>query len=197
MKVLIVDDHELYVDGIHRLLQQMSVFDVVHKAHCCAEARQHFQQHIYDLIILDFILDTCTGLELVDEKNNYQRMTPLVFLSCEQQTQHIEVAINLGAYGWLNKRDSSTIIEKKLRLILEGDKQFPLLNHVPTRKPHWTSVDQRTLQALAQGLNNKQIAKQHYVTYGTVRNRVSRIYQKLNVSNRVRAIRVGKAQGLL
>lgn len=204
MKILLADDHALFRDGIRYVLQQLAdgvdVLEAGDFQQAMAAAGQHPE---LDLALLDLHMPGSHGASSVDEFHQHHPHIPVVVVSADVASTNMEKAMNYGAVGFVSKNSSAQTMLGALKLVLSGGVYVPpeILRRNPDQtgaKPHGLTPRQHeVLQHLCAGLSNKEIAAKIRLAEGTVKIHVAAIYQALNVSSRLGAVRAAEQLGLV
>lgn len=216
MKILLVDDHGLFREGMRYVLQQLAESVEVIEANDFSEGLRCAEQHRpFDLVLMDLNMPDSEGAPSI--KFFHQRFPelPLVVVSGEDSREKMEAVLHSGAMGFISKSSAAQIMLGALRLILAGGIYVPpqLLRALDTpvalppgridkRSLHTnehglTARQMQVLTHLAQGLSNKQIAQAVNLAEGTVKIHVAAVYQVLRVSSRIEAVRAAEQLGLI
>ena len=107
MKILLVDNHDLILDGLSRLLKSNGVATEVIKAYGAKEALQKILSSELDLIVSDYRMPELTGLELIIKIRDQQVKTPVLVISMVNEQAIISNLLNSGAQGFINKESST------------------------------------------------------------------------------------------
>ncbi len=203
MKILLVDDHELFRDGLKLVVQQISDNVDIRECGSCAEAYRIIGDNEgFDLILLDVDLPGISGMEGLEEFRNLDPCAPIVFLSGSDDSQMIRRALDMGVMGYIPKTLGSEIIIQALQLVLKGGRYIPDSVLSPTAPPFrdetvLTGRQKEILALLSRGKANKEIARILDITDNTVRVHVSAIFQALKVNNRTEAALAALKRGLI
>jgi len=203
MKILLVDDHELFRDGLKLVVQQISDDVDIRECGNCAEAYRIIREDEgFDLILLDVDLPGISGMEGLEEFRKLDPCAPIVFLSGSDDSQMIRRALDMGVMGYIPKTLGSEIIIQALQLVLKGGRYIPDSVLSPTEPPFRTETvltgrQKEILALLSRGKANKEIARILDITDNTVRVHISAIFQALKVNNRTEAALAALKQGLV
>ena len=216
MNILLVDDHELFREGLKFLLSDLNNNIEFYEASSCVEALdQNINgrlDSIVDLIILDFYLPDSKDFSTIHKVSETYKGASIVIVSGEENPDIIHQAIDHGASGYIPKSSSQRILVAALKLILAGDIYLPhhALNNYKgrsnnTRLPEAIKKDQKLLTTkqreaimlAVKGKPNKTIAKDMNIAEGTVKAHLSNAFQILGVKNRTEAVYELASQGLL
>lgn len=210
MRVIICDDQALIRDGLEMLLKLESDIQVLGLAQDGVEAVQLVEQHRPDLVLMDLKMPGMNGIEATRQiRANFPAVRVLV-LTTYDDDEWVFDAIRAGASGYLLKdtpreeviravrgtADGRTFIDPVIagKVLTQVASQQTQPASVVTDKLSDREVD--VLKLLSRGLNNADIAERLYLSEGTVRNHVSAIFNKLNVTDRTQAAIVAIRHGL-
>jgi two-component system, NarL family, nitrate/nitrite response regulator NarL len=210
MKLLIVDDHPVFRDGLAALLKQAAPASEVLQAPSAQEALRVMGEHAdIDAVFVDLVMPGLTGEAAIREFGRQHPQLPVIVLSSSEDPGDVRRALNAGALGYIPKSASAQTILSALKLVLSGNVYVPpLLLHAqaepaPTSEPR----DGRVLQQLTErqvdvlrlvrdGLSNKEISLRLGIAEKTVKTHIAAIFKTLNVVNRTQAARfLGDAPG--
>jgi len=212
MKILLVDDHVLFREGLASLLKMQADFEIVGAANSVSEAIDQAQTLQPDLILMDYSLRDGNGPEATKAILAEQPHIVVVFLTVFEDDKHLFTAIRSGAKGYLPKsipveqllnyllhiRDGEPAITPDLtRRLLERFSQTeprsPARNSVVSSL---TSRELEVLQEVARGHSNQEIAANLFISERTVKNHLSHIFSKLKLRNRYEAADLARRIGL-
>ena len=212
LRVLLVDDHPVYRDGLAQLLANLGGFEVVGLAGDGPNAIQLAQALAPDVIVMDLRMPLIDGVEATRQITQANPHARVVVLTMFDDDELVFAAIRAGARGYLMKDADDVEIARVLRGIAHGEAIFGagtaqrLLNKLsetawtpPTPEtlfPQLTARELEVFKLLARGLNNPSIAAELYLSERTVRNYVSNIFTKLQVADRAQAIVAARDAGL-
>jgi DNA-binding NarL/FixJ family response regulator len=210
MKVIICDDQATIRDGLEMLLSLEKDIEVVGRAEDGLEAVELAAKHHPDLVLMDLKMPGMNGLEATRQIRTSYPAVKVLVLTTYDDDEWVFDAVRAGASGYLLK---DTPREELIRAVKETvlGKSFvdpavagKLLSRVASKQTQPASLitDKLTqrevdvLRLMARGLTNTQIAEQLYLSEGTVRNYVSAILAKLEVSDRTQAVVIAIRHGL-
>lgn len=215
MKILLVDDHVLFRDGMHYVLRQLGedveILDAGNFPAALAMADRHPD---LDLVLLDLGLPGGEGAPSVKLFHSHHPAVPLVVISAIDHRDDIEKVMNNGAMGFISKMSSGDTMVQALRVVLDGGVYLPpqLLHQAIAGIEQHSRVDRRTwrtnefgltarqmdvLQRMADGLSNKDIAETIGLAEGTVKIHVAAIFSALRVNRRADAVQTARRLGML
>ena len=208
MKILITDDHPLFLAGITLVLEQLSDNIEVFEASSFEAAQDMMsRKQGFDLVLLDVELPGVNGIDGIQDLRTASPASPIVILSASESQSDIKRAIEQGAKGYIFKSSSPDVILNALRLVLAGGiylpmaifkdesaafEAIPLMN---TNGKILTPRQKEVLGLLVQGKSNKVIARELAIAENTVRVHVASLLKFLNVINRTEAAYEAKKQG--
>ena len=209
-----VDDHELFRDGMRYVLQQLAdEVEVVDSGNFEDGMRQAANDPNIDLALLDLHMPGSNGVKSVLMFHANNPGIPLVVVSGSDQREDIEKVMEYGAMGFISKLSSGKIMLGALRMVLDGGVYLPpqLLQQAITNldqgsadkrfvrnSKNWLTTRQmQTLELLAEGLSNKEISERLNLAEGTVKIHTAAVYQALRVNSRLEAVSTARKLGFL
>jgi DNA-binding NarL/FixJ family response regulator len=217
-RIAIIDDHQLFREGIKRILEFEEEFEVVAEGADGSEALSIVEQYRPDIVLMDINMPNTNGVEATKQLIEAYPETKVVVLSIHDDENYVMHALQTGATGYLLKEmDADTLIEA-VKIVAEGGSYLhPKVTHnlireyrrlatgkdeskiekQEVRRPlHLlTRRECEVLQLLADGKSNRGIGEALYISEKTVKNHVSNILQKLNVNDRTQAVVVAIKNG--
>jgi DNA-binding NarL/FixJ family response regulator len=212
IKVLMVDDHALFRDGMRYVLQQLAdEVEVIDSGNFLDGMSQAANNPDLDLALLDLHMPGSEGVKSIQLFNKSHPGIPLVVVSGSDQREDIEKVMECGAMGFISKMSSSKMMLSALRMVLDGGVYLPpqLLQQAMAgmdqgdkrtdraSKNGLTTRQMQTLQLLAEGLSNKEISERMSLAEGTVKIHTAAVYQALRVNSRLEAVSAARRLGLL
>ena len=211
MKLLLIDDHPLFRDGLSLLIQhRLSLPDhaalTLLEAGDLTEARAVLQAHPdVKLALLDLNLGDRQGLDTLEQWRAIAPDVPVVVLSADDRPATIVSAIDRGAAGFIPKTAQAATMQDALRRVLAGEVYLPGLLEAEDESPESVlGLSERqldVLRLLIEGKPNKEICRMLVLSESTVKTHLSAIFRKLGVGSRTQAVvavaRAGMALGPL
>ena len=196
--VFLLDDHEVVRDGIRHLLSAEDDIEVVGEAGTAEEALEGVEVTRPDVAVLDVRLPESSGIEVCrDIRSRFPEIRCLMLTSFADDEALFD-AIMAGAAGYVLKEVRGTELVSDIRKVANGHSLLdPVLTQqvisrmrarqVEEATQKLTPQEERILQLIAEGLTNRQIAEQMYLSEKTVKNYVSNLLAKLGMSRRTEA----------
>lgn len=196
-RVLIVEDHPLYLDGLLGLLQRRAPQLSCRTAETAAAALRQLHDHgEVDLVLSDLRLPGGDGLALLAEVGRLFPTVARVLISGSDEPHLADQTRRAGLMGYLPKSLAPVLWELALARILGGEPWFP--HDAPPSRSQGPSERQRAiLSMLAQGLGNKAMGERMGITERTVKYHLAELYGRLGVANRAQAVAEAGRQGWL
>lgn len=203
MKILILDDHTLFREGMKLLLSGLHEDLVIHESENMQVALASIEANSYDLVLLDLNLADTSGLDTLQTVQRKLAGTPIIVLSAEQDPPIIYQAIEEGAMGFITKCATHQELLAAIKLILAGGiflpREVTALPTVSGTKAKVGATEQEILSALSdrqrevlkyllQGKPNKTISANLHISENTVKAHLSAIFRALGARNRTEAV---------
>ena len=196
VKVLIIDDHQILIDGVKKLLSQ-SRFKVVAEAKNKAEAMSALLNNEIDIVICDIsIPDINSGILLIEEIRNKFPKIKIVVLTMHDERSIVHDVINNGINAYLLKNINLTQLLEALNkvsndkfYISEEISYYLLEKFRNTAKPILSDRESEILKLIVREYSTKQIAEELFISDRTVETHRKNIYRKTNTTNIVGLIK--------
>jgi len=212
-RLLLVDDHVLFREGLISLLAPQPDFRVIGQAGSAQEAIITAHTLQPDIILMDFTLPDGTGLEATLAILAERPETKIVFLTVHEDNDALFAAIRAGAVGYLFKNTRSAELLKRLRAVARGEagispvvalrildefsKTTTSLPQDDPAKVELTSREIEVIRELAQGASNRDIARRLVISENTVKNHVRNVLAKLHLRNRREVVEYAQRHRLI
>jgi DNA-binding NarL/FixJ family response regulator len=194
MRVLIVDDHPLFREGLKGLLIGLNPTVDVQQAASVNEA-QMLAEQTFDLVLMDLQMPGIFGMEALSRIKAMFDESAVVVVSGDESPSTIQSAIQHGAAGYVPKSTDPSVTIHALQLIMAQGTYLPpeALHALPvSTTPAWPQKlsprQVAVLRCLLQGKPNKVIARDIGIAEGTVKAHLWAVYQLLGVNNRAQAM---------
>lgn len=199
IKVIIADDHSLIREGIKQLLEFDGSIEVIAEASNGVDCLKKLENNKPDVLLLDINMPEKNGLDVLDEikKNEYD--IKVLILTVHNELEYLLKAIDIGVNGYILKDSKSDELKRAIQSVLAGENYIqasliPALNNrLANRDIDKDKIDlltSRELEVLIQvanGMFNKEIATSLNISERTVKNHISNIFKKIDVSDRTQA----------
>ena len=198
-KIMIADDHNLIREGLKQLLEFDGSMEIISEASNGVECLDKLQDTIPDVLLLDINMPEKNGLEVLEEIKKIKYEVKVLILTVHNELEYLLKAVDIGVDGYILKDSESEELKKAINAILAGENYIqasliPALNNrLANRdidKDKIDSLTGRELEVLIQvasGMFNKEIATSLNISERTVKNHISNIFKKIDVSDRTQA----------
>ncbi len=210
MRVIICDDQAIIRDGLEMLLKLEKDIEVVGLAQDGAEAVEITERESPDLVLMDLKMPGLNGVEATRRIRTHHPEIKVLVLTTYDDDEWVFDAIRAGASGYLLKDTPREAVVDAIRGTIEG-KSFvdpavtgKLFSQLASKQEQPASLildkltgrESDVLRLIARGMSNTEIAEELHLSEGTVRNHVSAIFSKLDVSDRTQAAIMAIQHGL-
>jgi two-component system NarL family response regulator len=205
IRVLVVDDHALFRRGLQMVLEQEPDIEVVGEASDGAEAVERAADTTPDIVLMDVRMPKGGGIDACTAIHETVPSAKIIMLTISDEEADLYDAIKAGAMGYLLKEISIEEVASAIRAVHGGQslispsmasklltefasmiKRTDDRQQVPT--PRLTDREMEVLKLVAKGLNNRDIAKQLFISENTVKNHIRNILEKLQLHSRMEAV---------
>ena len=202
IRLLIADDHSMVRQGLKQILELEKDITVVALASNGDEAVKLAREYKPDVILMDINMPGTNGIQAIKELKQDKHTCKVIVLTIHQDREYLFKTIQMGAEGYVLKDAEPSVLVEAIRSVFGGQsyiqsnmtkelvKEFNRVTlHEKDRNEEnsLTAREVEVLELIAEGMINKEIAKQLYISEKTVKNHVSNIFKKLNVSDRTQA----------
>jgi DNA-binding NarL/FixJ family response regulator len=201
IKILICDDQDLVCEGLRAILSTDSDLEVVGVANDGAQALEMIPKLSPEIVLMDLKMPVMNGIQATRHIHQHHSEIKVLVLTTYSEDQWVFDAIRGGASGYLLKDTPRESLVQAIKETIAGKTPVDstvagrLFNHVAQKTPdpdtaiieELSERERDVLRLLARGLSNVDIATRLYLSEGTVRNYVSSIFVKLEVSDRTQA----------
>ncbi|MCM3574124.1 MULTISPECIES: response regulator [Mesobacillus] len=219
-KIVIIDDHQLFREGVKRILDFEPSFEVVAEGDDGSEAISLVDQHQPDVVIMDINMPNTNGVEATAELIEKYPESKVIILSIHDDENYVTHALRTGATGYLLKEMDADALIEAVKVVADGGSYLhPRVTHNLVKEYRRLSADEggtdkyispveirrplhlltrrecEVLQLLADGKSNRGIGEALFISEKTVKNHVSNILQKMNVNDRTQAVVVAIKNG--
>lgn len=202
IRVLLSDDHQLFRQGLRRLIESERDLQVVGEASDGLEVQRFFGELRPDVVLMDVSMPIVDGISAAREIVRQWPDARIVMLSMHTQEGHLFQALQAGAVGYVLKSGGADQVLQAVRAAAQGEAVIaPALTDkvltefrrmankvgVEDELGQLSEVELQMLKLIASGLSNKEIATRMSFAESTVKNRLSVLFQKINVADRTQA----------
>jgi DNA-binding NarL/FixJ family response regulator len=217
IRVLIADDHALFRRGLEMVLADEPDIDIVGQASDGAEAVETAAATLPDVVLMDIRMPKISGIEAARLMKEVAPSSKIVMLTISDQEEDLFEAIRAGASGYLLKDIPLDEVAAAVRSVYGGqslinpsmagklltefaalarrDETAERVQHV--QAPKLTDREMEVLRLVARGLNNRDIAKELFISENTVKNHVRNILEKLQIHSRMEAVMIAVREKLI
>lgn len=209
-RVLVADDHPTFRRGLGALLTSLPDVEVVGEAADGLAAVELASALHPDIVVMDLNMPLCNGIEATRRIVAANPGTAVLVLTMLEDDEWVFAAMRAGARGYIVKGADTEDVVRALESVARGDVVFgpavagrvlsyltrPLSARDPVRFPELTDREREVLELVARGMTNGAIARALVVSPKTVRNHVSNVFTKLQVSDRTEAMQRARRAGL-
>ena len=206
MKIFLADDHQLFLEGMQSVLSYMAPDVQIYCAKNGVEALKQLTENVYDVALIDLRLPNLDGFSLLTELSKTNSLTPVIIVTASEDPQDVQLAINLGAAGFVPKSSSGQQIIAAINHVLNGEIVRPgddcLAEDSTNGAESWArqhNITPRQLEVLRlirHGLSNQAIADKLHLSMATVKTHIVALFQALNTQSRTETIRKAQQLGL-
>jgi DNA-binding NarL/FixJ family response regulator len=197
IKVIIVDDHPMVLEGMSAMLAQIEFVEIAGTAANGYEAMQHIKSAVPDIVITDINMPEVSGIELALKIKKEFPVVKIIAMSTFKERSYISQMIQNGAAGYLVKSASKEEIEEAILCVYEGKLYMSLdINlsaadkQVLTDMPVLSSREKEVLHLIADGFTNPQIAAKLFISLHTVDSHRKNLLTKFSVNNTASLIKL-------
>jgi DNA-binding NarL/FixJ family response regulator len=216
IRTLIVDDHALFRRGLEIVLATESDIEVVGQAGDGTEAIERASEALPDVVLMDVRMPRSSGIEACRAIKEVAPSAKIIILTMSDEEEDLFEAIRAGASGYLLKDIPLDEVSEAVRAVNGGQSlispamagklltEFAALakrdqEEVPQQvpAPKLTDREMQVLKLVARGMNNRDIAKELFISDNTVKNHVRNILEKLQIHSRMEAVMVAVREKLI
>lgn len=197
--VMLADDHILMREGIRQLLEFDGSIKVIAEAGDGEECLEKLRECQPQVLLLDINMPKMNGISVLEEIKRQETDLKVLILTVHNDVEYLLRAVDIGVDGYLLKDSESAELRRAIHLVVNGEsyiqpRLIPMLNSRliarDSDKDKVKLLTQRELEVLKQvanGMINKEIATSLHISERTVKNHISNIFKKIDVSDRTQA----------
>lgn len=207
IRIAVVDDHQLFREGLHSLLTANDDYQVVISAN---HGREFFESLVPDalpeVVLLDLTMPEMNGFEVLERLQSEYPNIRAIALSMHDDGNYIVKCIKSGASGYLLKNTDEEEMLKAIRTVYRGGKYFnrdvadimiDQMSAKESKTQELSPKESEIINFIAQGFTTKQIAHRLFISTRTVETHRVNIMKKLNARNTAETIKIAAQQGLI
>lgn len=210
-KIIIIDDHQLFREGVKRILDFEDTFEVVAEGDDGADIVRIYREVLPDVVLMDINMPGKNGVDATSELVKEFPDAKVIMLSIHDDESYVSHALKSGALGYMLKEMDADEIVEAIKIVANGGSYLHpkvtknlvaefrrLSEHENKGNFHQTEIRRpfhlltkrecEVLQLLTDGQSNRTIGETLYISEKTVKNHVSSILQKMNVNDRTQAV---------
>lgn len=199
IRVMIADDHSLIREGLRQLLEFDGSIKVVGEASNGEECLEKLEEFAPEVLLLDINMPEKNGIDVLKQMKADQSQIKVLILTVHNELEYLMSAVDIGVDGYILKDSESSELKKAIRAVRNGEnyiqpKLIPAMNNQLLNrdldKDKIAALTNRELEVLIQvanGMFNKEIATNLNISERTVKNHISNIFKKIDVSDRTQA----------
>ena len=199
IKIMIADDHSMIREGLKSLLELEGDIQVVAEAEDGVDCLEKLKICTPDVLLLDINMPRKNGLEVLQTLKSSKSKVKVLVLTVHNEVEYLMKAVDIGVDGYILKDSESAELKKAIFSIVEGENYIqpsliPALNSKMIEKNRdegkiesLTKRELEVLKLLAVGMYNKEVAEKLNISERTVKNHVSNIFKKIEVTDRTQA----------
>ena len=199
IKIMIADDHSMIREGLKSLLELEGDIQVVAEAEDGVDCLEKLKTCTPDVLLLDINMPRKNGLEVLQTLKSSKSKVKVLVLTVHNEVEYLMKAVDIGVDGYILKDSESAELKKAIFSIVEGENYIqpsliPALNSKMIEKNRdegkiesLTKRELEVLKLLAVGMYNKEVAEKLNISERTVKNHVSNIFKKIEVTDRTQA----------
>src|SRR5262245_44565492 len=203
IRVLICDDHALFRRGLVMVLESEAGIEVVAEAEDGEEAVRQAGEAAPDVVLMDVRMPKVSGIEATRNIAEVVPTAKILMLTVSDEEEDLYEAVKAGATGYLLKEISIEEVANAIRAVMTGQSlispsmaskllsEFNNLAKAAQQKvlaPKLTDRELQVLKLVAQGMSNREVAEQLFISENTVKNHVRNILEKLHLHSRMEAV---------
>ncbi|MEK6783685.1 MAG: response regulator transcription factor [Bacteroidota bacterium] len=197
-RVLLVDDHTLFLDGLELLLRRFSGhYSVVGKIHEPLKTLEFMENAVVDLVLIDIEMPGVNGVDLLKRIISRFPLIKVAVVTMHDEDQFIQEVMAAGGHGFLLKSWDSEDLLQKVNSIAKGQRVFPNRPKRINRSEHFSDRETEILRLLGKGKNSSEIAEELFITVSTVKTHRRNMLRKLKASNTSQLLKFGFDNNLI
>ncbi|GGH35569.1 response regulator transcription factor [Paenibacillus segetis] len=197
IRIVIAEDQRMLRGALASLLDLEDDIEVIGQAGDGAEALALIERIQPDVCLMDIEMPLKSGLDVAEILKEQSSPCRIIILTTFARPGYFERAVKTGVHGYLLKDESSDKLAESIRRVMAGHREISpelIFGSIKENNP-LSDREREILKLAAEGLTANQIASSMHLSYGTVRNYISEIMNKLDVKSRIEAVRLAEEKG--
>lgn len=199
IEVMLIDDHKMVREGMKQLLEYDNKIKVISEGASGMDCLKLLKQKVPDVLLLDINMPDMNGIEVVKEIRKRKLHVKILMLTVHKEVEYLLHLLDIGIEGYILKDSGSEELIKAIQIVNSGEhyiqpELLPVLNSRLVKRDTdkekmelLTDREVEVLKLVAEGKFNKEIASQLNISERTVKNHISNIFKKIDVSDRTQA----------
>ena len=207
MKILLVDDHQMFVDGLRGILSASDLSAEIETVNNGKAALERLKSVKFDIALVDLRLPIMDGFMLLSEMSKCGNLTPVIIVSASRDPEDMRKAIELGAMSFIPKSSSGDRIVQTIADVMNGkviysnktdinEEDFLSDGALWAAQHNMTPRQLEVLRLVKKGLSNQAIAEQLCLSVATVKSHLSAIFHALGAQSRSESSKKAHQLGL-
>lgn len=203
MRLLIVDDHPVFLESLPLLVAKIPGYEVVGKMSNGREVLEFLRQSRVDMVLTDIQMPGMGGIELIGELRRLYPAVKVLMLTMLADTETVRAALKAGAAGYVTKSASLQVFAKALNTVAAGGTYYgeELLQRLEESKEggpdELTDREVEIVRLISAGLKSSEIAKRLFISVNTVDTHRKNIFSKTGVKNAVGLMHYARKHGIV
>jgi DNA-binding NarL/FixJ family response regulator len=205
MRIALVDDHGIIIDGVKSILSKESELEVVYTTNQASGILEYIKQHTFDMLITDFSMPEMDGLTLIRTVKRVLPAVKIIVLSMHDEVHLAKEILKSGVDGYVLKKDTQQELLKAIqevkagRVYLSSDINKLLIMNLdnPDEGRLLTEREREIVKLIAKEYSNKQIAEALFISERTVETHRKNIFRKTGTNSLVGLIKFAYANNLI
>lgn len=200
IRVAIVDDHRILLEGLTALLERQSDIEIAGTADNGLDAVKLVSEQAPDILIMDISMPGLNGIDAMNQIKEKHPKTKVLILTMHSSEEYVYKAFTNGASGYVLKKSAHQYLLSAIRsvyndgtfispsvshLFLEAFTHYPKSKPASRKEPQLTSREKEVLQLVAEGKTTTEIAEMLCISFKTASSHRQHIFKKLNVKNAI------------